>query len=174
MNLNPDRSSQIHTLVEVLRASLATSRFRTLTLSKPLAVAALNPDALAGVEKILLRPALIKGELHVCMVFRFATKDITKNYLPASAISHVEVSLTTEFANAILRTDDEEIELVTSRKGKAQLRRVRLKQALRLTQPAAHNREKHYSLGLDAPFLTALGITHSAPTPKLVQAMADQ
>jgi len=170
--LNPDRSLHIQTLVEALRASLAESRFRTLTLSKPLPTAALNPDSLMGVEKILMRPVLIKGELHVCTVLRFASKDITKNYLPTQATSQVEPWLINEVANAHLHLADEDIELITSRKGKAQLRRVRHKQALVPIQASLHNREKHYSLGLDAPFLAALGITHAAPTPKLVQAMA--
>ncbi len=171
--VNPERRQKITMLIEALRSSLADASLRTLTLSKPFTAQAIDVDQLTGADKILLRPTLLKEVLHLSTVFRFINKDITKNYLPDQVIALLENKLTNEFANAILRAETEEIELVTSRKGKAQLRRTKIKTlAQEISPPAPHNREKHYSLSLHAPFLAALGITHGTPEPKLVPAMA--
>ena len=175
--LNPpasaDRNAHIVVFIEALRTHLADLSFLTLTLSKPLTSVQANADQLSGADKILLRKVLLKDVLHLSTVYRFATKDITKNYLPAQAILLIEAKLTNEFANAFLRTETEEIELITSRKGKPRLRRMTVKAPAQVkSAPAPHNLEKQYSLALDAPFLAALGITHGAPEPKLVQAMS--
>jgi SAM-dependent methyltransferase len=167
--MNASRDQHIDTLVEIVRTSLAAGRFRALTLSKPLS-AETTQVALSKVEKILMRPTLVKAQAHVCVVFRCATQDITKNYVPDLAVAQIRLLLQ-EFANAHLLTDAEDVQLITSRKGNAELRRARTQAAT--IASLAHNRDKAYSLGLDAPFLAALGITHaSAGKMQLVQAMA--
>jgi hypothetical protein len=187
--LKSPRLQHIDALIAHASTSLATSLFRQLTLSKPIAnpvqlspsKTGENADALSGAERIMLRPSIIKGVLHLSLLYRFATKDITKNFLPEQALQIARALLEVEFANAHLVTETADLQLITSGKGKAELRRAKNSNE---TAPGIdnagpgvvpqHDRKKIRALDLNVPFLAALGISQRAAggSVVLVPAMA--
>jgi SAM-dependent methyltransferase len=135
-----------------------------------------NPAAALGdLQRIQARPVRLKGEPHLSVVFRHATKDITQNLPPDAAIADVMVRCgLTGFRNAhLFTTDGQEVQLAFSRKGKATLRVsgqvASLPKALAVSaEPSeqvpkqtqqAHNRSKQRWIAQDRPFLRALGVT---------------
>lgn len=128
----------------------------------------------------MLRALQLKGELHLSVLHRFATKDITKNLTPDAAWESVRSWLRMEYSNAHLSAETEDMQLITSRKGTSQLLRTRLKAPAKSTAPIAsapsHDRAKAHLIALDAPFLAPLGISQRWPSGKmtLVPAMANK
>lgn len=135
----------------------------------------------ASLQRLIMRPVMLKGQPHLSLVYRFPTKDITKNLALYEAVSTLGVWLRAgAFRNAHLFTPTDELQLAVSKKGKASLRVGRrpgasssgsvvpegATSAASVTNPdgppgeaAAHNREKHRLLALSRPFLRELGVT---------------
>ena len=135
----------------------------------------------ASLQRLIMRPVMLKGQPHLSLVYRFPTKDITKNLALDEAVSTLGVWLRAgAFRNAHLFTPTDELQLAVSKKGKASLRVGRrpgasssgsvvpegATSAASVTNPdgppgeaAAHNREKHRLLTLSRPFLRELGVT---------------
>jgi len=135
----------------------------------------------ASLQRLIMRPVMLKGQPHLSLVYRFPTKDITKNLALDEAVSTLRVWLRAgAFRNAHLFTPTDELQLAVSKKGKASLRVGRrpwasssggvvpegATSAASVTNPdgppgeaAAHNREKHRLLTLSRPFLRELGVT---------------
>ncbi len=177
------RTRHIEALIAAARAAFAASNLRSLSLSKPLSGTApagtaptgAKPALATGAEKIMLRAMQIKGEPHLSVLYRFATKDITKNLAPDAAWQSLTSWLHEEFANAHLVTDTQDLQLITSRKGASQLLRARVA-APAAAATAQHDRAKAHLIDLNAAFLRPLGITQQSPNgmPILVPAMANK
>jgi hypothetical protein len=113
----------------------------------------------ASLQRLIMRPVMLKGQPHLSLVYRFPTKDITKNLAMAEAVSTLGVWLRAgAFRNAHLFTTTDELQLAVSKKGKASLR-VGRRPGVSPGEAAAHNREKHRLLALSRPFLRELGVT---------------
>ncbi len=135
--------------------------FIKLVLSKPRAPA-------GDLVRITVRPVTLKGEAQLSFVYTHATRDITKNLASAAALTTLRALLTDHLANAHLFTDREEVQLLTSKKGRQTL--LRNKASNPTDTRAAHDREKQRYIDLNQPFLTALGVTNERH--QLVPAMA--
>ena len=124
----------------------------------------------------MLRAIQLKGDLHLSVLYRFATKDITKNFKPEAAWQAVRTWLSHEFANAHLATETEDVQLITSRKGSSQLQRARAQASAQPASAPKHDRAKVHLLTLDAAFLLPLGISQRGPSGALilVPAMANK
>lgn len=130
--------------------------------------------AATAATRIVVRPVTLKGDTRLSFVYTHATRDITKNLTDRQALDALAELLADAFAHAHLFTDCEEIQLLTSKKG----RRTLLRHDLASAGPArpaaaaarAHDRAKHRYLSLDRPFLTALGVTDAEH--RLIPAMA--
>lgn len=111
-------------------------------------------------QRVLLRPVQLRGEPQLQLVWRRATKDITKNHradeLPALLRELIGPQA---FRHAHLHTTDGETELVVTQRGQASLHQRAAASVPAAPQPAAHNREKQRWLTLDRPFLAELGVT---------------
>lgn len=135
----------------------------------------------AQLQKIIARPVTLKGQPHLSLVYRYSTKDITKNLRVDDAVASLLGQCGVQgFRNAHLYlTDGQEVQLAYSKKGKATVRVGHGTQPQAQTnthsqQPGeapahdAHNRSKHRLLTQDRPFLHALGVTdahgHVLPT----------
>jgi len=141
---------------------LAEQPFTKLVLSKPRAAA-------GDLVRVTVRPVVLKGEAQLSFVHTHRTRDITKNLLPDDALTTLRALLTDSFANAHLLTDHEEVQLLTSKKGKQTLLRHPLTAQAEPAR-AGHDREKQRYIDLNQPFLTALGVTNEQH--QLVPAMA--
>jgi SAM-dependent methyltransferase len=156
-----------HMLSDPLAAFLALAEqpFTKLVLSKPRAAA-------GDLARVTVRPVTLKGAAQLSFAYTHATRDITKNLAPAEALIALRCLLAEQFDNAHLFTDHEEIQLLTSKKGRQTLLRnaAAREASARPEARPAHDREKHRYIDLNQPFLTALGVTNEQH--QLVPAMA--
>lgn len=147
---SPDDDASDSFLASVA-ASLEASRLSRLVLSK-------HRGADPTLQRVTVRPVVLKGELQLSFVASHTTKDLTQNLAPAAGLAHLRALIDTSFSHAQAFTADEEVQLLVSRKG----RRTLLRKARSVPVPAApsaHDREKERWVPMDRPFLTALGVT---------------
>ena len=119
-------------------------------------------------NQVILRQVVIKGAPCLSLVYRYPTRDITKNLPVAEGVQFVGDMLGRDFRNAHLLTTTQDIQLAISQRGQCTLRSSAVAHAEAPTQE--HNREKHRFVELDRPFLAALGVT--TPQHQLVPAMS--
>ena len=128
-------------------------------------------------ERVLGRPVELRGQAHLSLVWRYKTRDITKN-LPIDEALALLAGLMGPggFRNAHLHTPGEEVQLAFSKKGKGSVRIGKTSNgsdaadADGTVAPTAHNREKQRYLELSRPFLRELGVTDEQG--RLVPAMS--
>ena len=123
----------------------------------------------SGLQRVLVRPLVLKGEPVLCFVYSHSTRDITKNLTVDHGLVQIAELIGGSFRNAHLFTDTQEIQLTLSKKGKGHLSR----HAVTAPAPAGattHDRKKQRWLDITRPFLAALGVT--TPQHQLVPAMA--
>lgn len=109
-------------------------------------------------QRIVIRPVLLKQQPWLSFVFSYKTNDVTKNYTLQQAPEEIFNLLQQHFRSAHLFTATAETQLTVSKKGKY------LYHSKTVQQPATvatlqHNRDKQRYLELSSPFLTELGIT---------------
>ncbi len=144
----------------LLQVALDDESFARLVLAKPRARA-------SDLVRVSVRPVTLKGEPLLSFVYTHKTRDITKNAGFADGVQLARELIDSTFDHAHLFTTTEEIQLLTSKKGKRTLLRGK---ASHSAAPATHDREKHRFLDLDRAFLTELGVTNT--DHQLVPAMA--
>jgi len=142
--------------------ALADQPFTKLVLSKPRAAA-------GDLVRVTVRPVTLKGVPMRSFVYTHATRDITKNLDADDARAALRELLAERFDNAHLFTDREEVQLLTSRKGKQTLLRHKAAPCAAEAR-ATHDREKQRYVDQNQPFLTALGVTNEQH--QIVPAMA--
>ena len=155
-----------------LQTSLADGSFSKLQLARPQGAGA-EPT----LDKLLARRISLRGQDQLQLVWRHRSKDITKNLPLAEALALVGSLLGTPFHHAHLLTRQHDVQLALDKKGRWTLRAGKLALAAEPGSTAAvaatadtHNRQKPRALGLDTPFLQALGVTDAQQ--RLVPAMA--
>ncbi len=152
----------------LLSDSLAAGHWQKLVLAGPQA-AALAPAV--DLQRVVVRPLELRGQLCLNFVDSHATRDITKNLSVAQGLVRLRSLIGSGFRNAHLFTPGEETQLRFSKKGKAQLSVNKLVPSEQDDlPPGTHDRQKQRWLALDRPFLTALGVTNAQH--QLVPAMA--
>ncbi len=129
----------------------------------------------AGLVRITLRPVLIKGQRLLSFLYDYHTHHITKNMAIEEAVAQLNPCVGTDFYNAHMVTDEWEIQLTVSKKGKILINKHRNKTMIKLTTESsateisddikssshehAHNRQKKRFVTQDRPYLHELGIT---------------
>jgi hypothetical protein len=147
----------------------------------------------ADLQRVLVRPLVLKGRACLSLTYNHRTRDVTKNLPVDEALATVATLLEESFDNLhLLSEGGGELQLAISRKGKASLRRGRQQAAAgMLTEPAAkqraagggeaskdfgaaagneHDRVKRRPVDIEAPWLAALGVTDAQH--RLVPSMA--
>ena len=148
----------------------ARSRFLALLAEPWSRLVLARPQGADGdLQRITVRPLVLKGQACLSFVHTHATRDITKNLPVAEGLAQVAALIGHPFRNAHLFTATEEVQLKIGKKGSGHVSTQPLA-APAPAEPAAHDREKQRWLTLDRPFLTALGVT--TPQHQLVPAMA--
>ncbi len=99
---------------ELLTHSLEQQRWLRLLLAKP-------QGGEAGLQRVVVRPLVLKGQPVLSFVYTYTTCDITKNLPPLEGLARIDELMGSSFRNAHLTTPDGETQLVLSKKGKAQL-----------------------------------------------------
>ena len=146
----------------------------------------------AGLQRLVVRPVLLRGIRQLALTSRYATRDTVKNQQPAEALGAIRHAIAGDFGHAHLFARDEEAQLLIGRKGTATLRRTARKEVAptgcdtgdpgetpddapggadaAVPLPPPHDRAKRRWVDIEAPFLAALGVTDTAH--RLVPAMA--
>lgn len=126
-----------------------------------------------SLQRMNLRPVQIKGRPHLQIVFRHATRDVTKNHPAEQAAAALRPWLGSgAFRHAVLHHGTARTEWMVTERGQVHARTVSAAppQLSPAQQPhpggeapssakAAHNRAKHRYLSIDRPFLVELGVT---------------
>ncbi|MDH5525048.1 MAG: SAM-dependent methyltransferase, partial [Desulfobulbaceae bacterium] len=122
-----------------------------------------------GLNRIMVRRLTIRNQEHLSLLYRYQTKDVTKNLPLTQGIAALKELFAVSFDNFHLQTLTEDIQLTITRKGKCNLQRGKAS-AQRLIEPQEHDRAKERFLDLARPFLVELKVTDRQH--KLIPAMA--
>ena len=146
-----------------MQASTATVTGRILTAIKNetfiKVVLGNKRDKNSEVRNVIAKLISIKDEPNLSFVYRYPTKDITKNYLVKQAVEQIEKHLLEDFLNADIFTTTQNIQFFTNNKGQAKMVEKAVAEA-----PAAvvqsHDKKKQYSIqAANNIYLQQLGIT---------------
>src|SRR6185369_6432592 len=126
--------------IGLLSKSLEQDTFVKLVLAK-------YHGAEAGLMRVIARRLTLRGEPCLSFVYRYKTRDVTKNVPVDEGVEAIAEVLGRSFENAHLLTTTQDIQLAVSRKGKYSLRTGRAQTG---AGPSAdHDREKQRFLALD-------------------------
>lgn len=145
----PDHRAQFLSLLE---NSLSQNSFIKLLLAKYV-------GAEAELQRVIIKALTVKDQPCLSFVYRYKTRDITKNFPLAEAVQVIAELLPESFKNAHLLSLTDEVQLEFSKKGKSTLFKSKAQQE-REAPSAGHDREKKRYLELTRPFLTDLGVTN--------------
>lgn len=145
----PDHRAQFPDLLDT---SLAQNAFIKLVLARYVGTE-------VELQRLIIKPTTIKQQPCLSFVYRYKTRDITKNLPLAEAMELIAGLLPESFKNAHLLSLTEEVQLEFGKKGKSTLFTSKAQQ-LREAPSAGHDREKKRYLELTRPFLTDLGVTN--------------
>nr|WP_227515641.1 SAM-dependent methyltransferase [Acinetobacter qingfengensis] len=110
-------------------------------------------------QKITLRPIVLKDQVLLSVIYRYQTKDITKNYT-WSEFENLLQQWLQEFEQFNVLTQTQEIQLKYKKKD-WKLTQSKIKQTPIKTEVNLHDREKKRWIKIDRPFLQGLGITNA-------------
>jgi len=119
-------------------------------------------------KRVIVRRVLLKTAPHLSFVFRYQTRDETKNTSIAEGIKRIRSWLGDGFKDAHLFTTSHDLQIGFSKRGKVTLGRSTPSKSA--DSNAAHNRSKQRMIDPSRPYLRDLGITHA--NSQIVPAMA--
>ena len=144
--------------IALLRASVRDGTLVKLTLGK-------HRGADTTLHNLFVRPVTLKAGPHLSLLWRHATRDITKNHPPSEALALIEPLVGGDFLDAHLFTPAHTAQLETHKDGTARLT-VKTASAAPMPAPDGHDREKAHLIPGDAPWLRALGVTNDRGLPR--------
>jgi hypothetical protein len=147
---NPDNRERFF---ELLNDCTKSGTMIRLTLSK-------NQGDDPTLKTVTIRPVELKGKAQLSFVYRHETRDITKNLPIREAVRMIESMLGPIFKNAHLDTQQEEAQLLFSKKGKPSIG-VRKVAGAPAPQSTGHDRQKKRLIDPARPFLKELGVTNA-------------
>jgi len=147
-----------------LDASLRAGAFVKLTLSE-------YRGAEPSVRNLYARPVELRDGPHLSLVWRYTTRDVTKNVPVSEAVAVLGKLPGTEFARAHLFTTTGDWQLQCDAAGEGKLKASR--PVFAVAPAPEHDQKKRPSLAVEhAPFLRALGVTSA--TGEARPGMADK
>lgn len=141
------------TFFSALETSLNDGSFIELLLTK-------HRGEEKDLKRILVRHVLLKDQPHLSFVYRYETRDITKNHPIESGIQIVRDLLGTAFKGAHLFTAAQDIQIEFSKKGKVKLGSSKPSRAS-ASVAEGHDRQKKRYVDPSRPFLRTLGVTNA-------------
>ena len=147
---------ELEQFLDTLHSSFEQDSLQRLVLSKY--------SGQEKLQRISVRPLVIKDEKLLSFLYEYDTNHITKNETINNAITNIKAFLTSDFKNAHLITDDWEIQFSYSKKGKVLINKQRNKNTPK-NEPSqtklnlVHNQSKHRYVEQSRPYLRELGIT---------------
>jgi hypothetical protein len=138
---------------EKAKQSFGDGSLIKITLGKPSSKA-------RELKNIFIRPVVIRDEKKMSVLYRYPTKDITKNLTVEETAELLKELSGTEFLHISLFTRNYDIRLMFNKKRKSTL--LTQKPSLSLLQPVLHNRIKAKLISVqDNVYLQKLGVLNS-------------
>jgi len=157
---NLDVPAQLNEFIQQFSKAFTQNQLLRLVLSR-------YEGAQTELNRLQIRPILLKAGTQLSVLFENKTFDQTKNFSLAELTPLLMQWLASDFKAALLECNGSETQLTVSKKGKFLLNTRKTSTQIP-AQPQSHNREKQRFIDSNAPFLRELGITGSdgqiAPT----------
>jgi hypothetical protein len=138
----------------LLSENLQSNKLIKLLLSK-------NRGDDKDLQRIVVRPILIREQPMLSFVLSYKTNDITKNQPFPLGLTTIKSYLEADFKAAHMYSTDQEIQLDISKKGKESIHIHAVTGSTSLVINQQHNKEKQRFVELSRPYLQALGVTDS-------------
>ncbi|MFN2395843.1 MAG: SAM-dependent methyltransferase [Bacteroidales bacterium] len=146
------QQTHTETFLEKLIQAFQQEKLVKITLSKP-------RDKKSDLKNIIIVPVKLKKGLLLSFVYRYTTRDITKNFDAEEATENILQSIEKDFSLADMYTAEENLKLMVSPSGKVKLKT----HAVIVPVPVSfsHDRKKERLLeAADSIFLRELGVTN--------------
>ena len=121
-------------------------------------------------QRVMVRRVLLKDGPHLSFVYRYQTRDVTKNHLIAAGMQIIRALMGVAFKGAHLFTAAHDIQIEFSKKGKPKLGYGKPSRLPVAVSEQEHDRQKHRYVDQSRPFLRMLGVTGASH--RIVPAMA--
>ena len=150
--------SDLTSFIAMCQQTASNGALQRLVLSK-------YKGAEEELTRVVIRPVEIKAQTLLSFLYEYRTNHVTKNLAVDEAMTQLQQWLDGDFHNAHMITDEWEIQLSFSKKGKVLINKNRNKNSpaegdKTSTQvELAHNRTKLRYVEQDRPYLRELGIT---------------
>lgn len=149
MTIMASTSDRKQQFIDKIESLVESDTFFKMTFSKPRYQ---NKEIINA----YLKPVSIKNVLHYQINHRYKTKDQTKNFAKLQIMDVVKNFLGDMFHNAVIFTEDVEITLLQSKKGKARLIIKEIEKPFETD--TSHDRQKKRYIPESAPWLQDLGL----------------
>lgn len=137
--------------LEAIEIRFSTSILGKCTLGKP-------RKKNQTLRNVFIRPVLIANQKQLSFVYRYNTRDITKNYPLPDALDEIKNLMESEFLQANLFSTDTDMQLMVSKKGRTTVKIM--KPSSPMLQALSHDRIKHRLISPEGKiYLQELGIT---------------
>lgn len=136
--------------LQQVKQSWETNRFVKMTLSR-------YHGEEKDLQNLYIRLVEIKNTRMWTFLYRYKTKDITKNYSLNEAMKLLQNYLTEQFWEANLFTTQKLISFRTNKDGDAKIKTKKNQSSMAIERQ--HDKQKNYFIDPSAPFLYELGIT---------------
>jgi len=148
--MNPEQQ-KTEAFFEALTASLGDGSFIELLLTK-------HRGEESDLKRIIVRRIMLKDLPNLSFVYRYVTRDITKNGPVEHGVDKIRELLGTVFMGAHLFTTTQDVQIEFSKKGKVKLG---ISKPSRVSANTAdgHDRQKRRYVDPSRPFLRTLGVT---------------
>ncbi|MDP2723721.1 MAG: SAM-dependent methyltransferase [Bacteroidales bacterium] len=138
-------------LLLIIDESLSNTEFIKLTLSS-------KKDTSGEVKNIYAKVVSIKAGTLMSIVFRYPTKDVTKNFTFDEGIELIKTSLEKDFMQAILLTANKDVHFMQFPNGKSTIKQQEASQQLKLV--FLHDKQKTLFISPENNlYLQLLGVT---------------
>jgi SAM-dependent methyltransferase len=128
-----------------------------------------------SLKNLFIRPVTLKSGPHFSFVWRYTTRDVTKNHAIGEATELLDALIGKDFLDAHVFTSNESAQFETQ-PGRTDRLRIKAKPASEITTPAdvsaTHDRGKVHPISGRAGWLHALGVTNEIGRPR--EGMADK
>jgi hypothetical protein len=111
-------------------------------------------------KRITIRPVVLKDQLLLSFLYEYKTNHITKNLTIEASLAFWETEIGNHFFNAHLLTNESEVQLSVSKKGKLLMKKYPNKNKTpQITEITSHDRAKNRFVEQHRPYLRELGVT---------------
>lgn len=142
---------QLNDFTNRLHQALQAQQWQKLVLSK------YQGDD-AALQRVEVRPVQLKSPV-LSFLYRYQTRDITKNYSYEEGLAFIATLLSTDFKAAHFTGIAADLQLGISKKGKVLLSEHKKAGQGKTAEVAGHNKEKQRYINQQAAFLQKLGVT---------------